>query len=462
MLAGRETEQRQIDQLLQQAAAGRSGVLVLRGDPGIGKTALAEYAAGRAGPMRILRATGIEAETELGFAGLYSLLHPVADYLTALPERQAAALRRALGLGHDSPGQDGVSDRLAVATGTHGLLTTAAEDRALLVLVDDLHWLDAASQDALTFALRRLGSDPIACLMTLRSGTAVPAGLPCREVAGLSRAATEHLVGAVAGIRPSHDVASRLHAETGGNPLALVELSTVLTAGQLGGADLPEAPLEPGAAIRQRFAARLDQLDSAARTTLLVAAAAGRCQVAEVNAAAARLGRDGSDALGEAEAAGLIRLTSDGIEFSHPLMRSVAYHAAAPAQRRDAHRALAEGLAARDAERAAWHLAAAATGPDDVAAAALAAAAGLAAGKGAPLEAAAAWERAAELSGTAQARSVRLAEAAEAALNGGDLDRARRLTQTVPAAAQRLTRARILAVRGRLALLTGQMVASPA
>jgi DNA-binding NarL/FixJ family response regulator len=458
MLAGRETEQRQIDQLLQQAAAGRSGVLVLRGDPGIGKTALAEYAAGRAGPMRILRATGIEAETELGFAGLYSLLHPVADYLTALPERQAAALRRALGLGHDGPGQDGASDRLAVATGTHGLLTTAAEDRALLVLVDDLHWLDAASQDALTFALRRLGSDSIACLMTLRSGTAVPAGLPCREVAGLSRAATEHLVGAVAGIRPSHDVASRLHAETGGNPLALVELSTVLTAGQLGGADLPEAPLEPGAAIRQRFAARLDQLGSAARTTLLVAAAAGRCQVAEVNAAAARLGRDGSDALGEAEAAGLIRLTSGGIEFSHPLMRSVAYHAAAPAQRRDAHRALAEGLAARDAERAAWHLAAAATGPDDVAAAALAAAAGLAAGKGAPLEAAAAWERAAELSGTAQARSVRLAEAAEAALNGGDLDRTRRLTQTVPAAEHRLTRARILAVRGHLALLTGQMV----
>ena len=132
MLAGRETEQRQIDQLLQQAAAGSSGVLVLRGDPGIGKTALADYAAARAGPMRILRATGIEAETELGFAGLYSLLHPVADYLTALPERQAAALRRALGLGHDGPGQDGAADRLAVATGTHGLLTTAAEDRALL------------------------------------------------------------------------------------------------------------------------------------------------------------------------------------------------------------------------------------------------------------------------------------------------------------------------------------------
>ena len=239
-------------------------MLVLRGDPGIGKTALADYAADRAGSMRILRATGIEAETELGFAGLYSLLHQVAGYLTALPERQAAALRSALGLG-DGPGQDGtvplVPDRLAVAAGTHGLLTTAAEDRALLIVVDDLHWLDAASQDALMFALRRLGHDSIACLMTVRSGTAAPAGLPCLELAGLSRDASEDLVEAVAGMKPSSDVARRLYAETGGNPLALVELSTTLTAAQLGGAELPEAPLEPGAAIRQRFAARLDQLE---------------------------------------------------------------------------------------------------------------------------------------------------------------------------------------------------------
>ena len=346
-------------------------MLVLRGDPGIGKTALADYAADRAGSMRILRATGIEAETELGFAGLYSLLHQVAGYLTALPERQAAALRSALGLG-DGPGQDGtvplVPDRLAVAAGTHGLLTTAAEDRALLIVVDDLHWLDAASQDALMFALRRLGHDSIACLMTVRSGTAAPAGLPFLELAGLSRDASEDLVEAVAGMKPSSDVARRLYAETGGNPLALVELSTTLTAAQLGGAELPEAPLEPGAAIRQRFAARLDQLSAAARTTLLVAAAAGRCPAEEVTAVAARLSsglgdRGDNDALGEAEAAGLIRLTSAGVEFSHPLMRSVAYHAAAPARRRDAHRVLAEGLAARDAERAAWHLAAAATAP---------------------------------------------------------------------------------------------------
>ena len=453
MLTGREAEQEQIDQLLERAAAGNSGVLVLRGDPGIGKTTLIEYAASRAGPMRVLRATGIEAENELGFAGLYSLLYPVADYLTALPGQQAAALRAALGLGYDGA-RPQAQDRLAVAAGTHSLLTTTAEDQPLLILVDDLHWLDPASQEALLFALRRLDRDAVACLVTMRPGPAAPAGLPCQELAGLGRDAAERLVESIAGTRPAPEVTRRLHAETGGNPLALAELSAVLTAAQLEGAELPEAPPEPGTAIRQRFAARLERLSPQSKTALLVTAAAGRCAVAEVNAAVARLGNGDSTAFfDEAEAAGLIRLVNDGIEFSHPLLRSLAYHGAAPAQRRAVHRALAETLAGRDAERAAWHLAAAATGPDDAAAAAL----DTAAGKGAPLEAAAAWERAAELSADPDRRSSRLAEAAEAALEGGDLDRVRRLTQRLPAPEQRRTRARMLAVRGRLALLTGQM-----
>lgn len=171
----------------------------------------------------------------------------------------------------------------------------------------------------------------------------------------------------------------------------------MLTAAQLGGAELPEAPLEPGTAIRQRFAARLERLSPQSKTALLVTAAAGRCALAEVNEAVARLGNgDGKAFFDEAETAGLVRLVNDRIEFSHPLVRSLAYHAAVPAQRRAVHRALAETLAGRDAERAAWHLAAAATGSDDAAAAALDAAATAAAGKGAPLEAAAAWERAAD------------------------------------------------------------------
>jgi AAA ATPase domain len=446
MLVGREAEQRRIDQLLRQAAAGRSGVLALRGDPGIGKTALLDYAGSRAGSMRVLRATGIEAENELAFAGLYSLLYPVADYVKALPEPQAAALRSALGLGRGAP------DRLAVAAGTHGLLTTVAEVDPLLILVDDLHWLDPASQEGLLFALRRLDRDAIACLITVRPGTGAPAGLPCLDVTGLDSDAAERLVEAIAGTRPAPDTARRLHTETGGNPLALVELSAALTAEQLAGAELPGAPLEPGEAIRQRFAARLDRLSPPARTALLVAAAAGRCSSAEVSAAAARLGTDDANALGEAETVGLIRLARTGVEFSHPLVRSVTYHLAAPAQRRAAHAALAATLA--DLERTAWHLAAAATGPDEAAAAALDAAAGLAVAKGAPLAAAAAWERAAALSGAAEPAAARRAEAAEAALKGGDLDRARRLTQTVPTAGS--PRARMLAVRGRLLLSTGR------
>src|SRR5580658_8015279 len=375
MLTGREAEQRQIDQLLQRAAAGSSGVLVLRGDPGIGKTALIDYAASRAGK-----------------------------------------------------------------------LTTVAEADPLLILVDDLHWLDLPSQEALLFALRRLDRDAIACLLTMRPGTVAPAGLTCLEVTGLGSDAGERVVAAVAGIRPTLEVARRLHAETGGNPLALVELAATLTAEQLAGAEgaeLPEAPLEPGAAIRQRFAARIHQLSPSARTVLMVTAAAGRCSPAEVQATAARLGAVDGSALGEAEAAGLIRLASTGLEFSHPLVRSVAYYVAVPAQRRAAHAALAETLAGRDAERSAWHLAAAATGPDDAAAAALDAAAGLAMAKGAPLAAAAAWERAAALSSAGGPKAARQAEAAQAALKGGDLDRARRLTERLPTAGSLAHRAKM-------------------
>jgi AAA ATPase domain len=201
MLTGREAEQGQIDQLLKQAAAGNSGVLVLRGDPGIGKTTLIDYAASQARPTRVLRATGIEAESELGFAGLYSLLYPVTDHLKALSDRQARALRAALGLDFDRAVPQ-APDRLAVAAGTHSLLTTAAEDGPLLILVDDLHWLDPASQEALLFALRRLDRDAIACLMTMRPG-APPAGLPCQELAGLGRDAAERLVEAIAGATPA-------------------------------------------------------------------------------------------------------------------------------------------------------------------------------------------------------------------------------------------------------------------
>ena len=467
MLVGRAAEQRKLDDLLAQARTGVSGVLVLRGEAGIGKTALADYAADQAGParMRALRVTGVEAETELAFAGLYSLLHQVAGHLAELPARQAAALDSALGRG--SPADSGAwPDRLAVAAGTHGLLTAAAQECALLVLVDDLQWLDAPSRDALLFALRRLDRDAIACVLTVRADGPLPApaGLPCYDLGGIALDPAVQLIAKIAGAAPSGEVARRLHAETAGNPLALAELSATLTAAQLDGAELPHVPLEPGAAIRERFSARMDKLSPAARSALLVAAAAGRCPAADVIAAAHRLDDDPavSAAMSESEVAGLVRVTADGITFGHPLLRSVAYHAARPAHRRAAHRALAQVLARRDAERAAWHLAAAATGPDEAAAAALEAAGELAAAKGAPQAAAAAWERAAELSRAHTHRFRRLARAAEAALSGGELDRAIRLTDGLWSAPADVTdaRARLLAVRGRLQLLTGKMAAA--
>jgi DNA-binding CsgD family transcriptional regulator len=454
MLLDRRAEQRELDLLIQRARAGTSGAVLLRGEPGIGKTALLGYAAERADSMRILRATGIEAEAELAFGGLYALLRPLADRLDAQPDRYAALLA-ALGLEDHgmAPG------RLAVSVATHELLVTTAEQQPLLLLLDDLQWLDRPSIDALAFAIRRLGDDAIACVLAGRPDSLAIAGVSVRDLTGLSPLAARQLVEAVTGQVPAAEVATLLHTETGGNPLALAEMARAMTRGQLAGKDVAEAPLEPGAAIRQRFSARLARLDPEVRMALMVAAAGGRCPVTAVVAVSARMaGR--ADALDEAEAGGLVRLNADGVEFAHPLLRSVAYHAAAPSERRSAHRALAEVLASSDPDRAAWQLAAAATGPDDHAADALDATASHAASRGAPLVAAAAWERAAQLSGEPGARAARYVAAAEAALRGGDADRARRLADKSPAAQQSPWRARMLTVKGRLDLLAGKLTAA--
>jgi DNA-binding CsgD family transcriptional regulator len=452
MLLDREAEQRELDLLIQHARAGRSGAVVLRGEPGVGKSALLGYAAERAGPMRVLRATGIETEAELAFGGLHALLRPLAGRLDAQPGRYAA-LQAALGLAD----HEAAPGRLAVAVATHELLVTVAEQQPLLLLVDDVQWLDRPTLDALTFAIRRLGHDPVACILASRPDAPAVGGIAVRDLAGLSPRAARQLVEAVTGTAPAAEVAALLHYETGGNPLALAEIARAMTRKQLAGEDIAGVPLEPGAAIRQRFSARLDRLDPAARTALLVAAAGGRCPAEAVTAASARLGGGRAGALDEAEAAGLIRLSAGGVEFAHPLLRSVAYHSAPPAERRSAHRALAAVLASTDPDRAAWQLAGAATGRDDAAGDALDAAASRAAGRGAPLVAAAAWERAAQLSAAPGTRAARYVAAAEAALRGGDADRARRLASNSPAAQQPRWQARMLAVNGRLDLAAGKM-----
>jgi len=455
MLLNREAEQRELDLLIQRAKAGTSGAVVLRGEPGIGKTALLDYAAGQAGAMHVLRVTGMESEGELAFSGLYSLALPLADRLDAEPDRYAA-LRAALGIDVGVP----AFSRLAIAAATHELLVTGAEQHPLLLLMDDVQWLDQPTLDAVTFAIRRLGNDAIACVLACRGDDSGIEGLPVRDVSGLSLTATRQLIETVTGMVPAAEAARMLHAETGGNPLALAEMARAMTPEQLAGKDIGEAPLEPGAAITQRFSARIDRLDATVRTALLVAAASGRCPAPAVSKALERLPGGRAEALSDAEAAGLIRLSADGVEFAHPLVRSVAYYSAEPSQRRMAHRALAAVLAHTDPDRAAWQLAAAATGHDDAAAEALDAAATHAVGRGALLAAAAAWERAAQLSGTESIRAGRYVAAAESALRAGDTNRASRLVSASHAMDQPQWRSRMLAVKGRLDRAAGRMTAA--
>jgi DNA-binding CsgD family transcriptional regulator len=459
MLFGRAGEQTRLQALVADARAGRAGSLVLQGEPGVGKTALLEYAATLADGMQVLQAGGIEQEQEIAFAGLYSLLHPITHRIESLPAGQQSALRAALGL---SAGQDApMPDRLAVAAGTHALVSIVAEDRPVLLLVDDLHWLDVSTTEALLFALRRFGADAVACILTCRPGAPGLARLPICDVSGLELPDAQKLVESVSGTAVSPVVAGLLRAETNGNPLALRALADVLTPQQLAGSGLPapDLPLDVGAAVLDRYAALLAGMTPSVRLTLLIAAAAGRCSTEAVLSAAAMVG--GAVTLAAAEDEGLVSVGPAGVEFAHPLLRSAAYHRATRSQQRAAHEALAAALAGTDDERAAWQLAAAATGTDERAAAALDGAAGAAIRKGAPSLAANAWERAAELSAPGDARTERLVLASEAALRAGELSRADRLgglgmDPNVPPQ----LRLRLLAVRGNADVNRGRMAAA--
>jgi len=459
LLIGRDREVALVDGALALARSGGSSVLVLRGEPGIGKTALLRYAASQAAGMRVLAVTGVESESRLAFAGLHALFHGLDRELALIPGRQASAVRAAIGT--ENWPADPAADWLAVAAGTHTLLTMIAEREPVLVLVDDLHWLDSESLHALTFAMRRLNGDALACVTATRPVAHRLDGLTVDDLAGLDRAESARLIERLTGQAPAPSVAARLHAETGGNPLALTEFATTPAPGlQLvsNGPDVLLPPLPLGAGVRERFAVRLAGLAEPDRICVLVAAAAGRCPSTTVLTAAGRLG--GSPTLETAELARLVAVGSDGVEFAHPLIRSVAYHDCPAPLRRAAHQVLADVLAATDPERAAWHLAAAATGPDEVAAGALESAARLAAAKGAFAAASAAWEQAGVLTADPRLSIGRLVASAEAALCGGDFDRAARIAAMPTAEIAVPQLARLLAVRGRLDVLSGQMASA--
>ena len=403
-LYGREREIAALCGLVDGVRDARSGVLVLRGEAGIGKSALLGEALGGASDMRVLRAAGIETEAELAFAGLHQLVRPVQSLLSELPPLQAAALRAALGFGRRHGG-----DRFLIGAGLLELLAAAAEERPLLCVIDDAHWLDGASADALTFAARRLHAEPVAMIFAARDETGhafESTGLPELRVGELDPRAAEALLEARAGQPVPPHLRDQLLERAHGNPLALLELP-------FEGSGLEPGQLSP--AIADAFLARTRSLPDSAQLLLLLAAADDTGDPATVLRAASflQIAETETETL---ENAGLLRVTAGGVEFRHPLVRAAVRDAAPFSQRQAVHLALAETL---DDDRRAWHQAAALLRPDEGVADALERSAERARSRVGYGAAATALERAAAITADERKRASRLVMAAEAAWLAG-------------------------------------------
>ena len=360
-LHGRTIEQARIAALLDDVRGGHSGVLVVRGEPGAGKSSLLEAAVAGAEGMHVVRGAGVEAEAPLAYAVLHQMLWPWRERSASIPAPQRHALRIALGL---EPGT--AADRFLVSAAVLSLLGALAETRPVLCAVDDVQWVDPASGDARLFAARRLMAEQVAIVFALRDGEAgrfdAP-GLPELTLGPLDPSAARELLAEAAGTAVVPAVASRLVEATGGNPLALAEIGPLLDAEHLSGlAPLPD-PLPLGAGVERAYTARAHALPETTQTALLVAAIEARGDLDTVLAATGTLGADPA-ALDPAEQAGLVSTGSGRLRFRHPLVRSAVAQAAPFGRRRAAHLALAATLADQDDDRAVWHHAGAAVGPD--------------------------------------------------------------------------------------------------
>jgi DNA-binding CsgD family transcriptional regulator len=434
--------------MLDAARGGESRTLVLRGEPGVGKTALLDYVIGSAPDLRVLRAVGVESEMELAFASLQQLCAPTLDRLERLPDPQQVALGVALGL---RAGQ--APDRFLIALAALSLLSEAAEERPLLCVVDDAHWLDEASAQALAFVARRLLAEPVAIVFVTREPIPAFTGLPELVVDGIGEAdARDLLASAVTGPLDER-VQETIIAETRGNPLALLELPRALTPAELaGGFALAKAqPLADR--IQQGFLQRVESLPPGSQRLLLTAAAEPLGDVALLWRAAGRLGV-GADAVGPAEAAGLVDIGAR-VRFRHPLVRSAIYRAASPSDRRDVHGALAEATDPdTDPDRRAWHRAHAAAGLDETVAHELEGSADRARGRGGVAAAAAFLARAAELTPDPARRGARALAAAQAKLEAGSRDAAEELLATAELALlDDLQRAMLQRLRAQIAFV---------
>jgi DNA-binding CsgD family transcriptional regulator len=449
-LTDRLIEREALDRLAGAVRAGQSRALVMRGDPGVGKTVLLGYLADRARGCRVARAAGVQIEMELPFAGLHQLCISMLDHLDRLPAPQRDALRTAFGISAGPP-----PDRFLIGLAVLSLLSEVAGERPLIGLIDDEQWLDHASAQALGFAARRLGADPVGLVFAAREPGAELAGLPELVVEGLGESDARALLDSALSGPIDERIRDQIVAETQGNPLALLELPRGLTPAQLaGGFGLPGAASLPGR-IEESFRRQLEALPEQARRLLLLAAAEPSGDRSLVWRAAGRLGIP-IQAAAPALDAGLVEFGAR-VRFRHPLLRSASYRAASVADRQAVHAALAEVTDAEaEPDRRAWHRAKAAAGPDEEVAAELERSAGRAQARGGLAAAAAFLQRSVLLTVDPARRADRTLAAAQANLEAGAFGTALELLSTAEAGPlDDLQSARVDLLRGEVVFASG-------
>jgi DNA-binding CsgD family transcriptional regulator len=458
VLLGRQSECEAVEKLLEAVQAGQSRALVMRGEPGVGKTALLDHTVGRLLGCRVARAAGVQSEMEFAFGGLHQLCAPMLDHLERLPRPQRQALSTALGLTSGTP-----PDRFLVGLAVLGLFAGIAEERPLACLVDDAQWLDSASVQALSFVARSLGAESVAMIFATREPLEVKelAGLTELVIPGLPASEARALLSSVLPGPCDQRVLDQIVAETRGNPLALLELVHGLTPAELaGGFGLPGARTLP-IRIEEGFQRRLAPLTSQARRLLLVAAAEPLGDPVLLWRAAERLGI-GVEAAAPAAATGLIEF-GGRVRFPHPLVRSAIFRAATPPEWQSVHHALAQATDAdADPDRRTWHYAHAAPGPNEDVAVDLEWSAGRAQARGGLGAAAAFLRRSVELTVDPARRAERALAAADATHQAGAPDAAAALldiAETGPL--DKLQNAQVDLLRARIAFAVNRGSEAP-
>ena len=455
-MEGRTRECALLDGLVGAIRQGESQSLVLRGDAGIGKTALLEYLIESASDLTVVRAVGVESEMELAYASLHQLCVPLLDRLERLPAPQRQALEIVFGLSSGPP-----PDRFLVGLGVLSLLSEVDETRPLLGVIDDAQWLDHASALTLAFVARRLLAEPVGIVFAAREPSDELQHLPELEVPGLRDGVARALLDSAVRFKLDERVRDQIVAETRGNPLALLELTRGMTAAQLAGGFGGVDTRAVTGRIEESYVQRLDTLPEEARLLLLVAAAEPIGDPLLLLRASERLGISISDA--DAATDGLVAI-GERVTFRHPLVRSAVYRSASTRDRRAAHLALAEATNREvDPDRRAWHLAAGAAGPDEDVALEMELSAGRAQARGGLAAAAAFLQRAVALTGDPARRVDRALAAAEASLGAGLFDAARGLLATAEVGPlDELQRARLDLLRAEAAYSESRGSAAPA